>query len=136
MLNKAMLFIFLVIIQNAYAELECTDKGQIRYYVKRKEILEKASYCTDVKRIILVSKECYQSKCYNKFKNVEVDLNDALESPIGNPSFELCRRLDGSPQIIEFKMQGQWFSLDRCLFDEGQWFVDAGYLFKLVKIKD
>lgn len=54
---------------------------------------------------------------------------------VGTPGFELCFRLKGVGEIIEFTLSdGKWVKLDRCLFADGS-YIDTGSLVE-VSYKD
>ncbi len=75
---------------------------------------------------IIHSPNCENSSCVTEDENFVFNMNDLLSS-VGKPGFELCRKLNGTPQIIEFQVDRIWYRLDRCSFDE-KGFIDTDSL--------
>ena len=87
---------------------------------------EKAEYCFNEDKTVLISKGCQSMNC-NAFKGLRKYKIEELFSSMGKPGFKLCRELGGQPQIIDFYVDNHPYKLDRCLFSDGE-FVDTGYL--------
>ncbi|AFY00794.1 hypothetical protein Bdt_1094 [Bdellovibrio bacteriovorus str. Tiberius] len=48
-------------------------------------------------------------------------------SDTGKPSFKLCRKLGGKPELLDFQAATKTYKLDRCLFKDAS-FVDTDTL--------
>lgn len=106
----------------AYAsddKIKC-EKGYLRLNYDGKKIVEESFYCFNKDKNILYSK----GFGLKKLKQVKFD-----ESGTANPGFELCSALKGEPQFVEFKAEGEWFKLDRCLFAD-KTYIDTGFLYQ------
>jgi hypothetical protein len=87
---------------------------------------EPADYCFNNDKTVLLSKNCQQKKCKAFEDDRRFKIGELL-SPMGKPSFRLCRELGGEPQIIEFFAETKPYKLDRCLFKDGS-FADSDFL--------
>lgn len=89
--------------------------------------------CTNSDKTTLYSIKCKEDYCGHFFRQKlrENSIKDTfLFSSLGNPGFKICRMIGGSPRIIEFKIDGNWFKLDWCLMDTSELFIDTGLLMK------
>lgn len=110
--------------------------GEIRYKYFGELKLEKAQYCYNDSKTELQSQSCFEGKCQLiedfKVKTREVDYY-SLGSQYGTPGFKLCKIIGGLPQVVEFRVSGEWFALDRCLQGSDKSFIDTGLLLNLLK---
>lgn len=123
-------FLVLVLISFslvAQPDLKC-EGGEIRYLLDGKMEFEKSTYCYNADKTVLLSYECVEKKCAKSFIKSDISKSE-LSSVIGAPGFSLCRKLSGTPQIIEFRAEGKWWELDRCVFQK-QLYLDSAYLFR------
>lgn len=128
-LNKLFFtFIFTLIIGNSYSE--CLQTGEIRYFYNRKEFKESASYCFNSDKSSLISQKCEQENCLNQLPLLSFKLSKEYKG-LGTPGFILCRKYLGVPQIIEFKVNDKWYTLDRCTLNgDKDLYIDTGSLLK------
>ena len=127
---------FLIISSIALAEESC-KKGKIKYTYK-KELKEiEMQYCTDEdsRDKFIYSKNCKGLSCEQVKDPAKRPINlGKYPSAVGSPGFKVCRELGGSPQIIEYKINGKdyWEQSSRCIFNE-ETFVSNNLLIKLWK---
>ncbi|WP_413580752.1 hypothetical protein [Bdellovibrio sp. HCB288] len=122
MLNS--LIISLVLASHADS-LTCT-RGVIRQTTGGAVIAEAADYCFNEEKNRLISKNCKNRDC-PAFDRLKIVNFSEIYGQHSNPGFNLCRKLEGHPQIIEFKVGKEWYALDRCVFKDGT-FADVGQL--------
>ncbi len=96
------------------------EKGLLRMNYDGKKIVEESVYCFNEDKNMLYSK----GFAIKKLKPYKVH-----ESGTANPGFELCSALNGEPQFVEFKAEGEWHKLDRCLFAD-KTYIDTGLLYQ------
>lgn len=108
-------------------DLECQNQGKIRYVSLGKQHIETAAYCYSKNKSYFLSASCRDRDCAaTKTSPCKVSLA-ALSREAGNPGFQLCHKLKGFAQVVEFYDGKKWWSMDRCLFYDGS-FVDTGIL--------
>ena len=105
----------------------CIHNGKIRLFYDSEQRYETASYCTNSDKTSLLTEKCVTLNCFSKLPRLDLKMKD-LYSAAGKPGFELCRKLNGRGQIVEFLVDGKWYKLDRCVFDQESWYVDTGFL--------
>lgn len=128
-LSKVLLCLVLFILNVGATPLfeNCIKHGQIRFFYKSEMKVEQSDYCTNHDKTNLISTNCSTENCFSKTPKLKLNRSD-LYSEFGKPGFELCRMLHGKPQIIEFVVNQKWFKLDRCLFNDGTWYMDTDFL--------
>ncbi len=117
-----MIFSIILSLSMAHAsdgKITC-EKGFLRMNDDGKKAIEKSEYCFNEDKNVLYSKG-FELK---KLKKIKVH-----ESGSANPGFELCAALKGEPQFVEFKAEGEWYKLDRCLFADKS-YIDTGFLYQ------
>ncbi len=108
------------------ADLTC-QKGSFRMpYNAETKVVEAQTYCFNEDRTELYSKDCQDRKCTAFNVDIEVKTADILDQK-SNPGFNLCRKLGGKPELLEFEASKEWFALDRCVFKDGS-YVSTGEL--------
>lgn len=120
--------LLLVISLSAFAQptLKC-EKGVLRETTDGKTTEVKASYCFNEDKTVLTSASCKKLDCavaFNRKKNLDLS---KVQNETSNPGFNICRELEGKPQIVEFKVGSDWHRLDRCTFKDGS-FVSTSEL--------
>ncbi len=103
----------------AEGKMKC-ESGVIRLNYDGKKIIEKADYCYNEDKNALYSK----GFPLKKLKKIKIHETGSV-----NPGFELCAALNGESQFLEFKADGEWYKLDRCLFENKTW-IDTGLLYQ------
>ncbi|UYL07480.1 hypothetical protein B9G69_010530 [Bdellovibrio sp. SKB1291214] len=124
MLNS--LLILATTFSFAQAPLTC-EKGLLRETTNGKTSEIKATYCFNDDKTILASKGCGKLDCKIAFRKTKFIDKSKVQSTSSNPGFNLCRELEGIPQIVEFKAGPDWYRLDRCTFKDGN-FVSTSEL--------
>lgn len=99
-------------------KIKC-ETGTLRLNFGGKTTNEKSVYCFNKDKTELYSKG-FELK---KLKKIKIQETDSV-----NPGFELCTALKGEPQFVEFKADGEWYKLDRCLFSDKS-YIDTGLLY-------
>lgn len=118
--------ILLLAAQAFAADLTC-QTGTLRMpYDGKTKALESQNYCYNEDRTELFSKDCQNRKCMAFTIDSEVKMSDIMNQH-SNPGFNLCRKLGGKPELLEFEANKDWFSLDRCVFKDGS-YVSTGEL--------
>lgn len=125
MLTTLSNFLFFFLLQANADNLLC-QKGKVSQVEFGKTKNEIVDFCFNSKKTIFVSKDCQLKKC-SAFESIKKYKIDDLLSPVGKPSFKLCRELSGKPQLVEFYVENKPYKLDRCLFNNGS-FVDTDFL--------
>ncbi|WP_413568973.1 hypothetical protein ACLWBD_16060 [Bdellovibrio sp. HCB117] len=122
--------ILFILISSSFAqsELQCVD-GSFRSTTNGIVSTSKAHYCFNSDKNQLYSKECKDLKCTTAFNDRKFFKFSELHDENSNPAFNLCRKLDGKPELLEFKVGNEWFALDRCQFKDGS-FVSTSELLK------
>lgn len=120
--------LLLILSLSAFAQpsLKC-EKGVIRETTDAKTVETKTTYCFNEDKNILTSTSCKTLNCplaFNTKKNLDLS---KLQNQTSNPGFNICRELEGKPQIVEFKVGSDWHRLDRCTFKDGS-FVSTSEL--------
>lgn len=110
----------------AQAPLTC-ETGLLRETTDGKTSEFKATYCFNEDKTILTSKTCKKLDCNTAFKKTKFIDKTKVQSTTSNPGFNICRELNGTPQIVEFKVGQDWYRLDRCTFKDGN-FVSTSEL--------
>lgn len=110
------------------SEFKCTE-GKIEQISFGKTITETSSYCYNPSKTNLLSLHCYKTHCEQKLSDKKYKIDELL-STIGNPGFNLCRKLNGNPEIITFFVAKTAYKLDRCIFSKEN-YVDTDYLLSL-----
>ncbi len=61
-----------------------------------------------------------------------VDKSNFKSNPnLGNPTFQLCRQMGGTPELLKMKRNGVWVDADRCILSDGKSFVSGDLLMEL-----
>lgn len=94
-------------------------------YADGKTKTEKVEICTNKDRNSLRSKGCLKLECLPKEKLKRIKFSDVVADS-GSPGFKICHAIGGKAELIEFKADDQWYSLDRCRL--GKEFVNPGVL--------
>lgn len=113
-------------LSSARAEDLICGAGKIVLVEFGQEKIEKSVYCFNKNKNVLISKSCLKKNC-RAFEDKRKFKLDELLSPMGKPSFRLCRELSGKPELLEFYVENKSYKLDRCLFNDGS-FVDTDFL--------
>lgn len=93
-------------------------------------MIEKSNYCFSDK---LISKKCYKKKCTNIHRfPTSIEIKNFF-APVGSPGFKLCKKLQGSPQIMEYWTGKKWVLTSRCIFSKDE-YVEIDYLIGKWKI--
>ncbi|WP_413586805.1 hypothetical protein [Bdellovibrio sp. HCB274] len=110
----------------AQAPLVC-EKGYLRETTNGKTTEIAATYCYNQDNNILTSPSCKNLDCPAAFdKNKKIEKSKVMNQT-SNPGFNICREIDGKPQVVEFKVGKNWHRLDRCTFKDGS-FVSTSEL--------
>ncbi len=96
------------------------EKGFLRMSMEGKKIVEESAYCFNEDKNMLYSK----GFAMKKLKKIKIHESGSI-----NPGFELCEALKGEAQFVEFKAEGEWYKLDRCLFADKS-YIDTGLLYQ------
>ncbi|KHD88643.1 MAG: hypothetical protein OM95_07505 [Bdellovibrio sp. ArHS] len=112
----------------AQSDLHCAS-GSFRFLTNGVTSTSKSFYCYNSDKTQLYSKECKNQKCPLAFDSKKYFNFSDLHDENSNPGFNLCRKLDGKPEILEFQADKEWFKLDRCNFKDGS-FVSTSELLK------
>lgn len=126
MLSSFFLFIFSTFPVQAQ-ELSC-GTGTVTKMVFGQKQTQNVSLCYNENRGTLFSVSCAKKNC-DVFKKPERFLFKEIYSEMGSPGFEVCRRLQGVPEIITVDIADKSFPADRCVFPNGD-FADTGSVFK------
>ena len=115
------LLIFYTCLSYATDEsINCID-GKIRYTENKKIIILLDRYCFDtVLKTISSTKKCPNGCIVDSANPIKIkhsELNIKSESPV----FEICRKANGVPQIIEYWANRVWIPTTRCLFSDGSY---------------
>ncbi|MEK2690376.1 hypothetical protein [Bdellovibrio sp. GT3] len=110
----------------AQTPLVC-EKGFLRETTNGKTTEVATTYCYNEDRNILTSPACKTLECKSAFNANKLIDKKKVMNPTSNPGFNICRELDGKPQIVEFKVGKDWHRLDRCTFKDGS-FVSTSEL--------
>lgn len=106
----------------------CISDGKIKYVESGNIHYETSNYCTNSTGTTLISAKCAKDKnCLILLPTIRLDPKD-LQFQSGKPGFELCRKLGGRGQIVEFEAHNAWQKLDRCSFSSDSWYIDTGFL--------
>ena len=122
---------FAVLLLSLTANAKDCFLGKLRYLKRGKRVVENSTYCflKSIKRKTpyIVSQKCYLKKCeiIKNGPHPVVVTNSA--SNYGTPGFKLCEKLQGSPQLFEYKTKNKWFETGRCIFGHDS-YVEIPYL--------
>lgn len=111
---------------------ECLE-GRLRYLLAGRHIYEPRAFCTDPDRGELWSPNCHGvgARC-QVLERLNAEIQKApitITLSRGTPGAQICLRIGGLPQIVEFEVGGRWHLLDRCYFASDGSFLDQGSLF-------
>lgn len=114
-----------------YAEDDCQTL-KTRHILNGKTIEESETVCLFKRKQNLnaSSKNCYpilNSQCQFRTIKKEKDFSSYV-TEIGSPGFNLCHALNGSPQLFEIEIKGEWKPFSRCFWQESKEFVDIDEL--------
>ena len=116
-------------------------EGQIKYLDGKKEVLLKEHYCFDsvLKSISSVrkclDKDSTEKECLvNMPGPYEMKLKE-IQTERGSIGFNICNKLKGTPQFIEFWDGTSWVKTSRCIFNDGS-YMDIAALNLKVKYVD
>ncbi|WP_413560459.1 hypothetical protein [Bdellovibrio sp. HCB209] len=130
------LIIGLTLLAHAESPLKC-EKGTLRETTDGKTTEMSQTYCYNQDKNILASPSCKKLDCSIAFNTKKKMSAAKLQNTTSNPGFNICRELEGKPQIVEFKVGADWHRLDRCTFKDGS-FVSTSELvgFYLKPLRD
>lgn len=110
--------------------LEC-GKVEIKKTVNKDVQTFHERACTNKERTILISENCKTKQCKAlSFDPLLVSKKD-LAGQSGKPGFKICRKLSGSPSLIEFKIKKKWYALDECRFAPDNSFANTSELLEI-----
>ncbi|MBL6988431.1 MAG: hypothetical protein ISR65_01560 [Bacteriovoracaceae bacterium] len=130
-LSKIILLNIFLYIETVAAVPSCIN-SKIRYINSSRYKTERSTLCfikeQAVNKKYFVSRNCVNKNCkvLNNFDK-SIYIKD-LFFPLGAPGHKLCRKLSGTPQIIQYWFKGQWIDSERCIFDN-KTFVQIGLLY-------
>jgi hypothetical protein len=105
-----------------------------RYVLYKKTIITNEKFCFENSRPN--SENCnpiLNPKCPFSIIRKDIKFKD-LNGNIGNPSFRLCHRLQGSPQIYDVEIgKNNWSTFSRCFSQDLKEFVDLDNLVRYYK---
>lgn len=112
-------------------EWKC-EKGQLRFGGTG---AEDSSYCYRPEPNQLLSKNCHSGKCelIDRIRKADDKVFREEVSPVGNPEFRLCRKLGGTPRVLEFRAEGKWKSFNECRFAGDNSFANVDFLYYMGK---
>ncbi|MNT64188.1 hypothetical protein D3C72_2020620 [compost metagenome] len=120
--------LFISLSLQAANPLTC-QQGPVRVHEFGKIREFNLRYCSNKNFTVLTSPECQngpERKCTALAYHPPIAFKE-IYRPSGTPAFHLCRRLGGSPELLEIAVNKTWQPLDRCIFPNGS-FVDGGTL--------
>jgi len=97
--------------------------------------ISRSEACTDSLRRRLVSKGCRKEEHCALLSDLGKKLGGEVDLEKGStlqPGSFSCRALGGTPQVVEFKHEGEWWRLARCLGSDGE-FMDLVTLLERTK---
>lgn len=131
--SKQTFYFFLIFYSaNIFALSDCFDNntGKIKFLDDKKIVVEKLSYCFDSESKLFISpKNSFLAKNPIKLKFTEV------HSEMGSLGFNLCQKIEGIPQFIDYWDGKNWISTSRCIFSDKS-FVDISTLAAKVEYVD
>ncbi|WP_413578132.1 hypothetical protein ACLVWU_06275 [Bdellovibrio sp. HCB290] len=125
MLSSLILFLTAPIFA---ASLTCQTGSFRMPYDGATKVVKAQTYCFNEDRTELYSKDCQSRKCSAFNLEIQVKMADLLNES-SNPGFNLCRKLGGKPELLQFEASAEWFALDRFNFKDGA-FVSTGELMR------
>lgn len=115
--------------------------GKIKYLDGKKEVIINESYCYDsVLKSISSVRKCadkndIEKECLiNMPGPFEMKLKD-VQSEMGSIGFNICNKLNGTPQIIDYWDGSSWIKTSRCIFTDTS-YMDISELSMKVKYVD
>ncbi|MCB0349941.1 MAG: hypothetical protein KDD38_02085 [Bdellovibrionales bacterium] len=129
-MGRVVFILILILSVPTFAEYQCGEIS-LRFYYGQKYVYEKSKICIDHDQQELISEQCYKQKKCVALKAVKNTVGSEEYSTVGSPSFATCFEASGTPQIIEYKLNGKWHKSDRCIFSDKS-FIDTQQFLRLV----
>ncbi|WP_374029750.1 hypothetical protein [Bdellovibrio bacteriovorus] len=87
--------------------------------------------CMTTEPLRILSKNCLEGSCEAMTRPYPLSQDQYKISAIGTPGANLCTRLGGHAQVVNFLVDGKTTELDRCLFKDGS-FMDLGSFWRFM----
>jgi hypothetical protein len=127
------ILLFLILFPaKVFALSDCFENniGKIKFLDDKKIVVEKIAYCFDSESKLFISpKSSFPTKNPIKLKFSEV------HSELGSLGFNICHKVEGIPQFIDYWDGKNWISTSRCMFSDKS-FVDIATLATKVEYVD
>lgn len=107
-----------------------TGSVEIPFGPDQKET-KKEMICMTTEPLRVLSKSCMDGKCEAMTRPYPLSRDQYKISGMGTPGANLCTRLGGHAQVVNFLIAGKTTESDRCLFKDGS-FMDLGSFWKFM----
>ncbi|MBF0300636.1 MAG: hypothetical protein HQK51_18120 [Oligoflexia bacterium] len=129
------ILLFHPIINYAESVEDNCKTRKIKYKIKFKTIHQSKNFCLGYNKEInnhyIISTEC-RERCSILKKPLKSIIVNKLLPGKGSLGHELCFKLDGNPQAIEYYYKSDWYNESICVFDKNR-FVSISRLLNLWK---
>ena len=116
---KKIIFISFFIPTILFAKWNCKENVKMTYVDKGIKVEKKIALCFDEKSFYYVNKKCYEKRgrCFSSIRKKASNIVMKRQE-FGNPYFQRCFMIGGSPQLVKLFLDGKWSDSSLCYIDD------------------